>query len=189
NNLLTVIMGQTQLLRLRGERHTPQDGEVAVIEKAAERAAELTRQLVAFSRKQVLQPKVIDLNAVVTHVGTMLRRVIGERVELVMSLKPRLWHVKADPGQIEQVIMNLALNARDAMPAGGRLTMTTTNVTVEGTSQRQRALAPPGAYVALPVSDSAFGMDAQHQSRLLEPCFSPKAGRVSAGVGPSALEG
>jgi len=189
NNLLTVIMGQTQLLRLRGERHTPQDGEVAVIEKAAERAAELTRQLVAFSRKQVLQPKVIDLNAVVTHVGTMLRRVIGERVELVMSLKPRLWHVKADPGQIEQVIMNLALNARDAMPAGGRLTMTTTNVTVEGTSQRQRALAPPGAYVALTVSDTGFGMDAQTQSRIFEPFFTTKEIGRGVGLGLSTVYG
>ena len=189
NNLLTVIMGQTQLLRLRGERHTPQDGEVAVIEKAAERAAELTRQLVAFSRKQVLQPKVIDLNAVVTHVGTMLRRVIGERVELVMSLKPRLWHVKADPGQIEQVIMNLALNARDAMPAGGRLTMTTTNVTVEGTSQRQRALAPPGAYVALTVSDTGCGMDAQTQSRVFEPFFTTKEIGRGAGLGLSTVYG
>src|SRR2546428_144242 len=183
NNLLTVIMGQTQLLRLRGERHTPPDGEVAVIEKAAERAAELTRQLVAFSRKQVLQPKVIDLNAVVNHMGAMLRRVIGERIELVMSLKPRLWRVKADPGQIEQVIMNLALNARDAMPAGGRLTMTTTNVTVEGTSQRQRALAPPGAYVALTVSDTGFGMDAQTQSRIFEPFFTTKEIGRGGGLG------
>ena len=189
NNLLTVIMGQTQLLRLRGERPTPPDGEVALIEKAAERAAELTRQLVAFSRKQVLQPKVIDLNAVVTHVGTMLRRVIGERVELVMSLKPRLWHVKADPGQIEQVIMNLALNARDAMPAGGRLTMTTTNVTVEGTSQRQRALAPPGAYVALTVSDTGCGMDAQTQSRVFEPFFTTKEIGRGAGLGLSTVYG
>jgi len=189
NNLLTVIMGQTQLLRLRGERPTPPDGEVALIEKAAERAAELTRQLVAFSRKQVLQPKVIDLNAVVNHMGAMLRRVIGERIELVMSLKPRLWRVKADPGQVEQVIMNLALNARDAMPAGGRLTMTTTNVTVEATSQRQRALAPPGAYVALTVSDTGCGMDAQTQSRVFEPFFTTKEIGRGAGLGLSTVYG
>jgi len=176
NNLLTVIMGQTQLLRLRGERHTPQDGEVAVIEKAAERAAELTRQLVAFSRKQVLQPKVIDLNAVVTHVGTMLRRVIGERVELVMSLKPRLWRVKADPGQIEQVIMNLALNARDAMPAGGRLTIETSERRISGLS-RGRPVRP-GRYVVLAVGDSGSGLEDDPPGGAME---SPAIARTGLG--------
>jgi nitrogen-specific signal transduction histidine kinase len=189
NNLLTVIMGQTELLRRRLERRESLDGEVEAIESAAERAAELTSQLVAFSRKQVLQPRVLALNATVKRMGAMLRRVIGERIELVTSLRPRLWHVKADPGRIEQVIVNLALNARDAMPAGGRLTIETGNLTVEAAGHHQRAMVPPGAYVALTVRDTGCGMDAQTQSHIFEPFFTTKGSGRGAGLGLSVVYG
>src|SRR5207247_1546659 len=185
NNLLTVIMGQTELLRRRLDGHASLGGDVEGIEKAAERAADLTSHLVAFSRKQVLQPKVIDLNVIVTRMGAMLRRVVGERIELVTSLKPRLWRVKADPARLEQVIMNLALNARDAMPAGGRLTIETRNLTVEAAGPPRRAAVPPGTYVTLAVSDTGCGMDARTRAHIFEPFFTTTGDGRGAGSAPS----
>jgi len=189
NNLLTVIMGQTELLRRRLDGHASLGGDVEGIEKAAERAADLTSHLVAFSRKQVLQPKVIDLNVIVTRMGAMLRRVVGERIELVTSLKPRLWRVKADPARLEQVIMNLALNARDAMPAGGRLTIETRNLTVEAAGPPRRAAVPPGTYVTLAVSDTGCGMDARTRAHIFEPFFTTKGDGRGAGLGLSMVYG
>ena len=189
NNLLTVITGQTEVLQRRIGGEASVRGDIEAIEKAAERGAALTRQLVAFSRKQVLQPRVIDLNDVVKHVGTMLQRLIGERIALTTTLQSRLRRVKADPGQIHQVIMNLALNARDAMPAGGRLTIETANVTVDATCQRRHAGVPPGTYVTLAVGDTGCGMDGETQARIFEPFFTTKENGSGAGLGLSMVYG
>jgi CheY-like chemotaxis protein len=158
------------------------------IQKATHHAESLTRQLLAFSRRQHLQPKVINLNAVLTDIRDLLRRMIGEDLELVTSLAPDLGAVKADPGQIQQVIMNLAVNARDAMPEGGRLTITTANADVGAA-----ALAEPGAVmgpcVRLTVSDTGYGMDPATQARVFEPFFTTKERGKGTGLGLSTVYG
>src|SRR6185295_12712402 len=142
--------------------------------KAGERAASLTRQLLAFSRKQVLQPKVFGLNSVISELEKMLQRLIGENIELRTVLDRNIGSVKADPGQIEQVIMNLVVNARDAMPSGGKLTIETKNVDLTDDYTRQHVGVNPGPYMMLAVTDSGVGMNAQTQARIFEPFFTTK---------------
>jgi signal transduction histidine kinase len=188
NNLLTVIAGQTYMLRNQTGPGPVREG-VERIEGTAERAAELIRQLLAFSRKQVLQPGVLRLNAIVEAMAPMLTRVIGEDVELSTRLEPRLLHVKADPTQIEQVIMNLAVNARDAMPRGGRLTLETANVAVDAAQAIHHPDVPTGAYVMLAVSDTGTGMDAETRRRLFEPFYTTKEPGKGTGLGLSTVYG
>jgi signal transduction histidine kinase len=189
NNLLTVIMGRTELLLGSLEGGDPQRPAIELIEQTAERAAELVRQLLAFSRKQVLKPAVLNLNAVVSKMGEMLRRLIGEDINLVTVLAPDLWHVKADPGQIEQIIMNLAVNARDAMPQGGRLTLETANVELDAAYARKHVGAQTGPHVMLALSDTGTGMDARTQARIFEPFFTTKGPRKGTGLGLATAYG
>jgi PAS domain S-box-containing protein len=187
NNLLMVISGYCEfLLDEVGEKRSIR-GPAEEISKAAKRAISLTSQLLAFGRKQMLAPKVLDLNEVVDENLKLLTRLIGEHIELVMNSTRDLGLVKADPGQMEQVIMNLAVNARDAMPQGGKLTIETANVTVDVRSNRT-APAEPGDYVMLSVSDTGSGMDAETQSHIFEPFFTTK-GTKGTGLGLSTVYG
>ena len=184
NNLLTVIAGYAGLLRESqpGGNSSP---ELAEIEKAVDRAASLTQKLLAFSRKQVRQPRAMDLNTVVSGLEGLLRRLLGEKVQLLTAPSGGLHLVKADPHQIEQVIMNLALNARDAMPGGGRLLIETSNVELHAPL---RSL-PPGSYVMLRVSDTGHGMDADTAGRVFEPFFTTKDAGKGTGLGLSIVFG
>jgi two-component system, cell cycle sensor histidine kinase and response regulator CckA len=189
NNLLTVINGYCDLL-LRGfERGSPPRLKVEEIRKAGERAASLTRQLLAFSRKQVLQPKLLKLNSIVSDIDKMLRRLIGEDIDLLTVLEPSLGHIKADPGQVEQVILNLAVNARDAMPQGGKLTIETSNVHLDEEYARKHTSIRPGHFVMLAVSDNGTGMDATTQAHLFEPFFTTKPQGKGTGLGLSTVYG
>jgi two-component system, cell cycle sensor histidine kinase and response regulator CckA len=189
NNLLGVIVGLGGLL----VRELPEDGpardRVGRILAAAERGSDLTRQLLAFSRKQVLQPRTFSLNATVTEVESMLRRMIGEDVELVTSLDAHLGLVKADPGQMIHVILNLAVNARDAMPRGGRLTIETSNVELGEAYVRAHPYARPGAHVLLSVADNGQGMSQQTLAHLFEPFFTTKDVGKGTGLGLATVYG
>ena len=189
NNLLTVIMGFGELLlpKLPLEGDTKEFAFEMV--RAAQRAALLTRQLLAFSRKQVLKLEIVDLNAVVADTDKMLRRVIGEDVILVTSLSPELGAVKADCGQIEQVLMNLAINARDAMPGGGRLTVETRNADLDEAYARDHAKVVPGPYVLLAITDTGTGMDAATKARIFEPFFTTKEKGKGTGLGLATTYG
>jgi two-component system cell cycle sensor histidine kinase/response regulator CckA len=188
NNILSIIMGHGELLLASsGDDERARNG-LEQIRRAADRAASLTQQLLAFSRKQVLQPKVLDLNEAVADVQKMLSRVIGEDIQLVASLHPSLVPVKADPGQVEQVLMNLAINARDAMPHGGKLTMETSNVDVGLELARDLELVH-GAYVMLKVTDSGHGMDAETLLHIFEPFFTTKPMGKGTGLGLSTVYG
>jgi two-component system cell cycle sensor histidine kinase/response regulator CckA len=189
NNLLTVIGGYSDLLVSDLDAGNPLHRHAAAINNAAARATALTRQLLAFSRKQMLQLKVLDLNAVVTTMEPMLRRLIGEDIMLVVGLAPALGRVKADPGQLEQVLLNLVVNARDAMPQGGTLTIETTNVAGDELVGHRHASVPPGSYVRLAVHDTGMGMDAATRSRLFEPFFTTKAPGQGTGLGLSTVYG
>jgi PAS domain S-box-containing protein len=189
NNLLTAIRGYSDLLLHRLDRASPMRREVEEIQKAGERASTLTRQLLAFSRKQVMQPKVLDINAVVAGMEGMLRRLIGEDIDLVTVLKPGLWNAKVDPGQVEQVIMNLAVNARDAMPKGGKVTIETRNVELDETCMRRHPFVHPGAYVMLAIGDTGTGMDEETKNRLFEPFFTTKEKGKGTGLGLSTVYG
>jgi PAS domain S-box-containing protein len=188
NNLLMVICGYSEFLLERVGSDPKLRVPAQEIANAADRATSLTRQLLAFSRKQMLAPKVVDLNAIVTENLKMLTRMIGEDIELVMVPGPELGAVKADPGQIEQVIMNLAVNARDAMPHGGKLTIETANVTVDEEYARSHAPIMVGQYVMLAISDTGVGMDAETQSHIFEPFFTTK-GLKGTGLGLSTVYG
>jgi PAS domain S-box-containing protein len=189
NNLLTAIRGYSDLLLQRLDGGSQMRRDVEEIRKAGERAASLTRQLLAFSRKQVLQPKVLDLNAVVAGMDNMLRRLIGEDIDLVAVLKPGLWNVRADPCQVEQVVMNLAVNARDAMPRGGKVTIEIANVELDGPYVRRHAVVMPGPYVMLAISDTGTGMDEVTKSRLFEPFYTTKDKGKGTGLGLSTVYG
>ena len=188
NNLLMVISGYSEFLMERAGDNELLLGPAREIGIAAERATSLTRQLLAFSRKQMLAPRVLDLNALVTENLKMLNRLIGEDVELVLIPSARFATIKADSGQIEQVILNLAVNARDAMPRGGRLTIETANVTLDQGYARFHPPVKPGEYVLLALSDTGHGMDAETQSRIFEPFFTTKGTR-GTGLGLSTVYG
>jgi two-component system cell cycle sensor histidine kinase/response regulator CckA len=189
NNLLTVIKGYSELMLDELDAADPLHHEVDEIKKAADRAASLTRQLLAFSRQQVLAPKVIDLNAVVHNMDKLLRRLLGEDIDLFTVLEPGLGCVKADPGQVEQVIMNLAVNARDAMPHGGKLTIETANVDLDEHYARDHASVKAGTYVMIAVSDTGVGMTDKVKSRIFEPFFTTKEVGKGTGLGLSTVYG
>ena len=189
NNLLTIINGYAQLLIEPISPQDPRRGHLKEILTAGERAASLTRQLLAFSRRQVLEPRVLNLNSVLADVAKMLRRLIGEDVELVSTLKPDLGRVKVDPGQIEQVIMNLAVNARDAMPQGGKLFVETSNVEIDANYARSHSPMMPGKYVMVAVSDTGCGMDLETQAHLFEPFFTTKEKGHGTGLGLATVYG
>jgi len=190
NNLLTTIIGNTDIILMDLGRDDPLRGVLGDIKKAGERAASLTRQLLAFSRKQVIKPEVLELNHMIRETDKMLRRLIGEDVELITVLGPELGKVNADPGQIDQVIMNLAVNARDAMPRGGKLTIETANVELDEEYFRSHAVEEhPGAYVMLAVSDTGIGMDEETQSHIFEPLFTTKQRGGGTGLGLSTVYG
>jgi len=189
NNLLTAIIGYSEFLLFRLDQEDPLRKYAEEIKKAGERASSLTRQLLAFSRKQVLQPEVLDLNIIVADLDNMLRRLIGEDIELVTLLEPDLGAVKVDPGQMEQVIMNLAVNARDAMPYGGKLIIETANVDLDELYARQHSPIRPGHYVMLAVSDNGCGMDKETLSHIFEPFFTTKEQGKGTGLGLSTVYG
>ena len=188
NNLLTVIGGYSSMLLSKLPPDSPHRTSIEEIKNAGDRAAALTRQLLAFSRKQVLRPKVLDLNVVVRDMEKMVRRLIGEGIDLLALPSPVLGKVKADPGEIEQVLLNLIVNARDAMPAGGKLTIETRNVTFSE-DDAERHAAQPGAYVLLAVSDTGCGMDAAIQQRVFEPFFTTKGSGKGMGLGLATVYG
>jgi len=189
NNLLTVITSYSDLVLEDLAPDDPKRDDVAQIRKAAEGAAALTRQLLAFSRQQVLEPKVLDLKATVAGTEKLLQRLIGEDVQLATALAPDLGAVKADPVQLEQVIINLAVNARDAMPAGGRLTIEAANVEMDEVYVRSHAPARPGRYVMLVLSDTGIGMDEQTKARIFEPFFTTKESGKGTGLGLATVYG
>jgi len=189
NNLLTVINGYSELVlnSLGANLHARKN--VEQIKKAGRRAATLTRQLLAFSRRQVLQLRVLDLNAVVTNFEAMLQPLIGEDILLEAVLQPGLGLVKVDPGQIEQIILNLTVNARDAMPEGGKLTIETANVELDEAYARRHVSVRPGPYVMLAISDTGCGMDAETQARIFEPFFTTKEHGKGTGLGLATVYG
>jgi len=189
NNLLTVINGYSELLLVRLKNGDPLAASLTEIRKAGERAAALTQQLLAFSRKQVVQPKPLNLNSLISDVRDMLRRLVGEDIELITSLEPSLGQVLADPGQIHQVLMNLAANARDAMPGGGRLTIATANVTFGSGHAAAPAGLKTGPYVKLAVSDSGVGMPEEVRQHIFEPFFTTKGEGEGTGLGLATVYG
>jgi PAS domain S-box-containing protein len=189
NNLLMVVKGHAEMLLDRLPNSSPQRSNVEQIQTAAERAASLTAQLLAFSRKQVLQPRVLDLNEVVGGMIQMVSRVIGENIDLAFMPGAKLGNVRADPSQIEQVVLNLVVNARDAMPQGGRLTIETCNVELDKNYTAKHAVVEPGPYVMLTVTDTGCGMDAQTQARIFEPFFTTKEQGKGTGLGLATAYG
>ncbi len=188
NNVLTVITGYAELLRADAPASSPTRRFVDEIIWASERAAALTRHLLAFSRGTTAQPRVIDPNSVVVNMEPMLRRLLGDNTELIMLATPGVGRVKADPAQIEQIIVNLASNSRDAMPQGGKLVIETANVDLEEPSSKNVGIKP-GAYVMLAVSDTGVGMDPETRSRLFEPFFTTKAPGKGSGLGLATVYG
>ena len=189
NNLLTIIKGYAELALQRSGIQPELRADVQQIENAAERASMLIRQLLAFSRRQVLQPKVIDLNAIVLGLDKLLGRLMGEHIEMATRCGTNVGHVKADPAQIEQVIMNLVVNARDAMPKGGRLTVETVNVDLDSTYARDHVSVKPGSYVMLAVSDSGIGMSPETVAHIFEPFYTTKESGQGTGLGLSTVYG
>ncbi len=190
NNLLTVINGYSDLVLERLDSGHPLRPQIAAIRDAGGRAASLTRQLLAFSRKQIIRPEVLDLSATVANAEDMLRRLIGEDITLVTKFSPSLWPVQADPDQVHQVLMNLAVNARDAMPGGGTLVIETANATLDESHAWAHHPSPsPGAYVLLAVSDDGAGMDEETRSHLFEPFFTTKERGKGTGLGLATVYG
>jgi PAS domain S-box-containing protein len=189
NNLLSIILGYGEDLLADLDQDSPLREDLQEIQTAANRAAQLTRQLLLFSRQQVVEPKVLDLNEVLTGMSRLLARALGEQLELVFLPAADLGHIRADRGSIEQVVMNLAVNARDAMPNGGRLTIETANVTVDEDFVRQHFGATPGRYVFLGVTDTGIGMDAETRRHIFEPFFSTKERGKGTGLGLSTVLG
>ena len=191
NNILTAIGGYADLLMADFAPDDKRRGDIEEIHRATQRAASLTQQLLAFSRRQVMQPKVISLNALIPDIEKMLRRLIGEDILFATVLHPRVGNVRADPGQLEQVIVNLAVNARDAMPApnGGRLTIETRNVELDELYAADHPGVTPGRYVMLAVTDTGVGMDEETKSRIFEPFFTTKARGKGSGLGLATVYG
>ena len=189
NNLLTVMTGYGEMARETLSPADPAREDLGELLKAAERATDLTRQLLAFARKQPIEPRILNLNDLIVDMGRLLRRLIGEDIELVTHPSPELGQARADPGQIEQVIVNLAINARDAMPQGGKLTIETRNATLDDLYARQHLEVSAGAYVLLAISDTGIGMDAEVQSHLFEPFFTTKAAGKGTGLGLATCYG
>jgi PAS domain S-box-containing protein len=188
NNLLTAINGYSELALRQVDTGSPLRSPLEEVQRAGQRAADLTRQLLAFSRRQVLQPKVLDLNALIAGTEKMLRRLIGEDVELAVAASPRLGRVFADPGQLEQVVMNLVLNARDAMPEGGTITIETADVELPPAAAESIGL-PAGSYVTFRVVDTGHGMDPETRARIFEPFFTTKEAGKGTGLGLSMVYG
>ena len=189
NNLLTVIMGHSQVLLGELRPEDPIRVKIEEMQKAGERAVTLIRQLLAFSRKQPLEPKVLSVNAVVGNLESMLRRLIGEDIQFVIRPDPHDGHVKADPGQLEQVIMNLVVNARDAMSNGGLLAIETSQAELRRTPMHHLQPLPPGSYVKITVTDTGCGMDSHILSHLFEPFFTTKGEHKGTGLGLSTVFG
>jgi two-component system cell cycle sensor histidine kinase/response regulator CckA len=189
NNLLGVILGYCEMLEDQSDFAESSRKMISEIQNAGTTGKILTQRLLAFSRRQVLQPVVLDVNATVSHCTVMLNRLIGDNVELASILQSGLWAVEADPSQIEQVLMNLVINARDAMPKGGKVSIETANVDIDETHARQQPSLKPGPYVMLTVSDTGTGMDAETQSHIFEPFFSTKAPGIGTGLGLSTVFG
>src|SRR4029079_14312104 len=189
NNMLSVIIGYSQIVAQDAPDNSPIKEDVEQIISAAERAAGLVRQLLAFSRKQVLQPRIIDLNQTVSGMLEMLRRLIGEDIDLQTELEPRLSRIKADQGQIEQVLMNLVVNARDAMPTGGKLVIGTSHTQLDDRYEQRFGAMPGGLAVTLTVSDSGTGMDAATRERIFEPFFTTKPVGKGTGLGLATAYG
>jgi C4-dicarboxylate-specific signal transduction histidine kinase len=189
NNLLTIINGHAEVQLYQLPQDSPARRGLAEIQQAGTRAAALVRQLLAFSRRQVLCPAVLDLNSVTVEIGKMLPRLIGEDIDLVMMLDPKLHRVKADPVQIEQILMNLAVNARDAMPRGGKLTIETGNSELDDAFCQQHAGFRPGTFAVLSVADNGEGMDAKVQARIFEPFFTTKGQGRGTGLGLATVYG
>jgi len=189
NNLLMVIGGYAEVILAELPVDHPLHEKGRAIQLAADRATTLTRQLLAFSRKQLLELKIVDINAIVQDMDRLLRPLIGENVELIMELSPQAAHVRADAGQIEQVLMNLVVNAKDAMPAGGRITIQTQNLIVDGSHGRTPQFIRPAKYVMLSVGDTGMGMDRETQSHIFEPFFTTKEKGKGTGLGLSTVYG
>ncbi|HEX2871789.1 MAG TPA: ATP-binding protein [Polyangiaceae bacterium] len=189
NNLLSVVLGYAEELLLELPKDGPRHDEVNEIKLAGERAADLVRQLLIFSRQQLLAPKIVDLNALVESACRMLGRLVGEQIELAFVPGANLGPVKVDPGQLEQVVVNLVVNARDAMPNGGKLTIATSNVDLDEIYAAEHLAVVPGPYVMLSVSDTGVGMDRKTQDRLFEPFFTTKAPGQGSGLGLSTVFG
>ena len=189
NNLLTAIIGYTDLILSDVADDEPFRADLEAVKNAGERAASLTRQLLAFSRRQVLQPKNLDLNGTLLNLEKMLRRLIGEDIELVTRPTERLGVVRADPGQVEQVLLNLAVNARDAMPSGGRLTIETSNTELDAERGRSHEAVEPGSYVMVSVSDTGEGIEEQDLVRIFEPFSKTKQDGQVSGLGLPTVYG
>jgi len=189
NNFLSAINGYCQTMLNTLDRADPTRAWLAEIKKAGDHAASLMRELLAFSRQQVLVMQVVDLNEVVAGVENMLRHLIGKDIDLVALPAPALWQVKADAARIKQVIVNLAVNARDAMPQGGRLTIGTSNVELDAASALRHPSVTPGRYVMLTVSDTGMGMDAETQAHVFEPFFTTKEEGKGTGLGLAMVYG
>ncbi len=189
NNLLTAILGNAAFVLASTAPDDPRHADIREIERAATRAAELTHQLLAFGRKQVLRPTPLDLNATLAHTMRMLTRLVGEHIDITVVPEQALWEVQADPAQLEQVIVNLVVNARDAMPDGGKLTIETQNVTLQPGSTSQHIGAPAGDYVLIAFTDTGIGMDPATQDRIFEPFFTTKALGKGTGLGLATVYG
>jgi two-component system cell cycle sensor histidine kinase/response regulator CckA len=189
NNLLSVINGYSELLLKGVARDDPRRSDIEQILQAGQRAASLTSQLLAFSRKQILHPVTLNLDDVVAQMSTMFRRLIGEDIALVCITRPGLGFVHADQGQIQQILMNLVVNARDAMPQGGRLTIETANVDIDEGYVRKHAPMRAGPYIMLAISDNGIGMDSETQARIFEPFFTTKGAGKGTGLGLSTVYG
>jgi two-component system cell cycle sensor histidine kinase/response regulator CckA len=189
NNLLTIITGYSEMLLASSKLDADQRSKIQELKKAGERAARLTRQLLAFSRKQVMAPRVLDLNTVVENLRKMIERLIGEDIDFVTLPRADLDMVKADPGQVEQIIMNLVVNARDAMPHGGKLTIETGNVEFDEDYSRSHLPSSPGHYVMVAVSDTGMGMDAETKKHIFEPFFTTKETGKGTGLGLATVYG
>jgi two-component system, cell cycle sensor histidine kinase and response regulator CckA len=189
NNLLGVILGQIELLQTEFQHSATVHRRAEAIEQAGRRAAELTKQLLAFSRQQFIEPRVVDTNSVVRDIENLLRKLIGEDVELTTRLQQNAGNIKVDPSQLEQILMNLAVNARDAMPEGGKLILETAHVELDEAYARQHLGAKAGDFLMLVVSDTGIGMDSQTLARIFEPFFTTKSDGRGTGLGLSTVYG